>query len=234
MLCNRCGQPLPENSQFCGRCGEAVPVPPTASATPPETSGMAIGSVVSGIFSFFFPAAIAAIVLGHIARSNIRKSAGRLTGNGMALAGLILGYLGLAFIPVIVMIIAAIAIPNLLRARIAANESMAVSSIRSIIAAESRYADSHRDAGYTCSLSDLRNDIDDRLAEGQKYGYVFELRGCAGEGSGTPNTKYQVVANPMTRNQTGSRIFCSDETANIKAIGTNTSGTCLENGTPVQ
>jgi len=233
MLCNRCGQPLPDNSQFCGSCGEAVPMAPTAATTPPETSGMAIGSLVSGIFSFFFPAAIAAIVLGHIARSNIRKSAGRLTGDGMALAGLILGYLGLAFIPVI-LILAAIAIPNLLRARIAANEAMAVSSIRSITSAETRYAESHRSAGYTCSLSDLRNDIDDRLAEGQKYGYVFELRGCAGEGSGTPNTKYQVVANPMTRNQTGSRVFCSDETVNIKTIDANASGTCLENGTPFQ
>jgi type IV pilus assembly protein PilA len=234
MVCNRCGQPLPENSQFCGSCGEAVPIAPTAVTTPPATSGMAIGSLISGIFSFFFPAAIAAIVLGHIARSNIRKSAGRLTGNGVALAGLILGYLGLAFIPVIVMIVAAIAIPNLLRARIAANESMAVSSIRSIIAAESRYADSHRDAGYTCSLSDLRNEIDDRLAEGQKYGYSFELRSCAGEGSGMPNTKYQVIATPMTANQTGSRFFCSDETANIKTIGTNSTGTCLENGTLLQ
>jgi type IV pilus assembly protein PilA len=234
MLCNRCGQPLPENSQFCGSCGEAVPIAPTAVTTPPATSGMAIGSLISGLFSFFFPAAIAAIVLGHIARSNIRKSAGRLTGNGIALAGLILGYLGLAFIPVIVMIVAAIAIPNLLRARIAANEAMAVSSIRSITSAETRYAESHRSAGYTCSLSDLRNDIDDRLAEGQKYGYVFELRGCAAEGSGTPNTKYQVVASPMTRNQSGTRVFCSDETVNIKTIGANSNGTCLENGTPFE
>jgi hypothetical protein len=233
MLCNRCGQPLPENSQFCGSCGEAVPMPPTAVTTPPATSGMAIGSLVSGIFSLFFPAAIAAVVLGHIARSNIRKSAGRLTGNGIALAGLILGYLGLAFIPVI-LILAAIAIPNLFRARIAANEGMAVSSIRSITGAEIRYAESHRTAGYTCSLSDLRNDIDDRLAEGQKYGYVFELRSCSGEGSGTPNTKYQVVASPMTPNQSGTRVFCSDETVNIKKIRANSSGTCLENGTPFE
>lgn len=233
MVCNRCGQPLPENSQFCESCGEAVPITPTAGTTPQETSGLAIGSLIAGLFSFIFPAAITAIVLGHIARSNIRKSAGRLTGNGMALAGLILGYMGLAFIPVI-LILAAIAIPNLLRARIAANEAMAVSSIRSITSAETRYAESHRSAGYTCSLSDLRNDIDDRLAEGQKYGYVFELRGCAGEGSGTPNTKYQVVANPMTRNQTGTRVFCSDETVNIKTIGANSTGTCLENGTPFE
>jgi type IV pilus assembly protein PilA len=231
MLCNRCGQPLPENSQFCGSCGEAVPTTPTAGTTPPATSGMAIGSLISGIFSFFFPAAIAAIVLGHIARSNIRKSGGRLAGDGMALAGLILGYIGLAFIPVI-LIIAAIAIPNLLRARIAANESSAVSSIRVITSTEARYAASHRDAGYTCSLSDLREDIDDRLVDGQKDGYLFDLRACSGGASGMPNTKYQVVASPLTRNQTGMRVFCSDETATIKT--SNSVETCLENGAPFE
>jgi type II secretory pathway pseudopilin PulG len=227
MLCNRCGQPLPENSQFCGSCGEAVPMAPTALTTPPATSGMAIGSLISGIFSFFFPAAITAIVLGHVARSNIRKSAGRLTGDGMALAGLILGYLGLAFIPVI-LILAAIAIPNLLRARIAANESSAVSSIRSITSTEARYAASHRDAGYTCSLSDLREDIDDRLVDGEKDGYLFELRGCAGGAPGMLITKYHVVASPVTPNQTGMRVFCSDETATIKT--SSSVETCSENG----
>ena len=201
MLCNRCGEPLPENSQFCRRCGEAVPITPIAGTTPSATSGMAIGSLVSGIFSLFFPAAIAAIVLGHIARSNIRKSAGRITGDGMALAGLILGYLGLAFIPVI-LILAAIAIPNLLRARIAANESSAAGAVRVITAAETSYAAFHRDAGFTCSLSDLRGEIGDQLAGGQKHGYSFELRGCGGGGAGTPNTKYQVVASPLTPNQT--------------------------------
>jgi type IV pilus assembly protein PilA len=231
MLCNRCGQPLPENSQFCASCGEAVPMPPTIATAPPETSGMAIGSLVSGIFSFFLPAAIAAIVLGHIARSNIRKGAGRLTGNGIALAGLILGYIGLAFIPVI-LIIAAIAIPNLLRARIAANESSAVSSIRVIAAAEARYAASHRDAGYTCSLSDLREDIDDRLAAGQKNGYVFEFIRCEADAPGSPNVRYTIVATPMTPNETGALVYCSDETANVHS-SRSTEG-CLKRGKEAQ
>jgi type IV pilus assembly protein PilA len=243
MLCNRCGQPLPENSQFCGRCGEAVAVQPgavpasTPSALPsialPETSGLAIGSLVAGIFSFIFPAAITAVVLGHIARSNIRKSAGRLTGDGMALAGLILGYMGIAFIPFI-LIIAAIAIPNLLRARIAANESAAVSSIRIINAAEVSYAESHRDAGYTCSLSDLREYIDHDLLSGRKYGYGFDLEGCASGAAGTPNMKYQVVASPMTANQSGARVFCSDETAVVKTGPSSSAEECLENGTAPQ
>ena len=52
-------------------------------------------------------------------------------GDGMAIAGLVLGYIGFAAIPFI-LIIAAIAIPNLLRARMAANEASAVGSLRTI------------------------------------------------------------------------------------------------------
>jgi len=132
MLCSKCGNTIEENSQFCDRCGESVPTAQIATAPAPgaasssETSGKAIGSLVSGIFGLLiFPAAIAAIVLGHISRSEIRKSAGRLKGAGLALGGLIMGYLGLSVIPIL--IIAAIAIPNLLRARIAANEASAIS-----------------------------------------------------------------------------------------------------------
>jgi Domain of unknown function (DUF4190) len=100
-----------------------------------RNSGKAIGSLICGLLAFIFPAAVAAIILGHISRSEIRNSGGQLTGSGMALAGLIFGYIGASFIPF--MIIAAIAIPNLLRARIAANEASGVQAIRTIGAAES-------------------------------------------------------------------------------------------------
>lgn len=87
-----------------------------------HTSGKAIASLICGIFFFILPAAIVAVILGHLSCSEIGKSLGRIRGRGLALAGLILGYFGVAFIPFI-LIIAAIAIPNLLRARIAANEA---------------------------------------------------------------------------------------------------------------
>ena len=72
-----------------------------------------------------FIAGIPAIILGHISLSRIKKSMGRLKGEGMALTGLILGYISLPFI----LIIAAIAIPNLLRAKISANEAAAASTV---------------------------------------------------------------------------------------------------------
>src|SRR4029077_4608513 len=132
----------------------------------------------------------------------------------MAIAGLVLGYLGA--VPMLVLIIAAIAIPNLLRARMAANESAAVASVRTMIVAEAAYSQSHPPAGYTRSLSDLDQAIDRDLASGRKYGYVFELTGCSAGPEGGANVKYQVLAYPMTVNQTGMRAFCSDESAVIK------------------
>jgi hypothetical protein len=137
---------------------------------------MAIGSLICGLFPFFILTPIAAIVLGHVALSQIKRSAGRLKGSGMAIAGLVLGYLSIASIP-IVLIIAAIAIPNVLRARIAANESSAAASVRTLGTAELTYSTMHPEKGFTCTLEDLKNDriIDGALAGGSKTGYVFEL-----------------------------------------------------------
>src|SRR5205807_111127 len=146
-----------------------------AAGIPAATSGKAIVSLVCGLFLFAFPMSILAIIFGHISLSEIRKSAGRLKGEGLAMTGLVLGYVGVAAIPVI-LIIAAIAIPNLLRARMAANEASAAASVRVLVVAEVAYAGSHPEAGYTCALSDLSSAglIDTRLASGQKSGYTFE------------------------------------------------------------
>lgn len=206
---------------------------PVVYQGPAQTSGKAIASLVFGFLFFLLPAAIVAIVLGHISLSEIKKSAGRLEGQGLAIGGLILGYLGIAAIPLI-LIIAAIAIPNILRARMAANESSAASGIRTLNTAEVTYASEHADAGYTCSLSDLRELIGDGLASGAKNGYTFKLQDCTPETVGGPNAKYRVVAYPMTPNQTGVRAFCSDESAVIRVDGNGSAEACLEHGKPLQ
>jgi Domain of unknown function (DUF4190) len=69
-------------------------------------------------FLFPLPCSIVAVILGHLSLSDIRRSAGRLAGRGVAIAGLVFGYVGLWFVPIL--LIAAIAIPNVLRAKIAA------------------------------------------------------------------------------------------------------------------
>jgi hypothetical protein len=67
-------------------------------STPP-TSTTAIISLIGGIAGFtFLPflGSIVAIICGHMAKSEIKKSSGTVGGNGLATAGLILGYLGIA------------------------------------------------------------------------------------------------------------------------------------------
>ena len=228
-LCPACGNSMNVDDSFCRVCGRQTAGAAPVTVAPgfvgtPETNGKAIISLVCGLLFFVPLAFIAAIVFGHLSLSEIRRSAGRLKGEGMAIAGLVLGYGWFLFIPV-VLIIAAIAIPNLLRARIAANESSAIAEISN--------AGARPDIGYTCSLSDLSQQIDSELASGRKNGYAFELTGCASGGEGAGNIKYQVIAYPTARNQTGVRAFCSDESAVIRVDNEGSGQKCLESGTPL-
>jgi hypothetical protein len=72
----------------------------TDYSPPPSNSTMAIVSLVTGILAWvgILPliGAIAAVITGHMAKSEIRKSMGTLGGEGMATAGLVLGYIQLA------------------------------------------------------------------------------------------------------------------------------------------
>jgi hypothetical protein len=75
------------------------PSPYTATiGAPSRTSSMAIVALVLGIISFmglFFIGGIGAVATGHLARREIRDSGGQVTGDGAALAGLILGYVNI-------------------------------------------------------------------------------------------------------------------------------------------
>jgi hypothetical protein len=75
------------------------PPPPAVPQLFPRTAHTAIWSLVLALLSFTFGSlftAIPAVICGHVARSKIRKSGGALGGNGIATAGLILGYMALA------------------------------------------------------------------------------------------------------------------------------------------
>jgi type II secretory pathway pseudopilin PulG len=231
-FCEGCGNSMTVDDSFCRVCGRVAARSAAAPAVAgsAETSGKAIVSLICGLFFFFLPLSIVAIIFGHLSLSDIRKSAGRLKGNGLAIAGLVFGYAGLAILPLL--IIAAIAIPNLLRARMAANESSAVASLRTLITAEVTYATAHPSQGYTCSLSELSESasMNSSLATGQKNGYAFELMGCAAGTESGANARYQVVAYPLRVNQTGLRAFCSDESNVIKVDFGGSARSCVENG----
>jgi type II secretory pathway pseudopilin PulG len=170
-------------------------VAPSSPVEQPVTDGKAIGSMVCGIVSFVIPVlvSIPAVILGHMSRAAIRKSMGRLTGDGMALAGLIMGYISLAFtIPIIiVLIVATIAIPSLLRSRQAANESAAVANLRTINTAEVTYLSTS--GGTYGELEDL---IDTGLLDtrfhGDVSGYRFTIIADGAE--------YFAEAEPVTAN----------------------------------
>ncbi len=72
---------------------------PSASLPPVQAaSTLAIISLISGIVSWFllpFIAAVAAVITGHMAKNEIKKSNGMMSGNGLATAGLVLGYVQL-------------------------------------------------------------------------------------------------------------------------------------------
>ena len=221
--CITCGNQIQDgNATFCPKCGtklspaEKPPTaPPYSAPTPPitpSTNGLAIVSLVCGLLFFVFPAAVAAIIFGHISRSDIRRSGGRKTGAGMALAGLILGYIGVAIIP-IVLIVAAIAIPNLLRAKMAANEASAVASLRLLDVAVMNYSNTH--GKFPETLADINPSFG--FSFRRRSGYVFEYHPIADGQDGSAGSGYSLTASPITAGTTGRRYFFTDQTGVIRA-----------------
>jgi hypothetical protein len=63
-----------------------------------ETNGFAVASLVLGIVWAMWTVSILALVFGYIAKNQIDGSGGRQTGRGMAVAGIVLGWVGVAFL----------------------------------------------------------------------------------------------------------------------------------------
>ena len=149
----------------------------------------------------------------------------------------------LLIVVAIILIIAAIAIPNMMRARISANEASAVSALRTITTAETTYAATYPNTGYTCTLAYLgppsggqpmstqgAGILDDVLAAGQKAGYNFGLQNC----SGTPVASYNSTAAPITIGGTGQRSFCSSTPGIILYSPDGLVASCLSSGQVIQ
>jgi uncharacterized membrane protein len=69
-----------------------------AEVTKPPRNGLAIASLVLGIVWLYWLGSILAVVFGHVALSQIKRSGGEQRGRGMAIAGLVLGYFGVAML----------------------------------------------------------------------------------------------------------------------------------------
>ncbi len=151
----------------------------------------------------------------------------------------------LLIVVAIILIIAAIAIPNLMRSRMAANEASAVSSMRSINTAQIAYNATFPSTGYASTLSALGPPagsaclasgdatsstaclLDNVLQSGTKSGYTFAISNA----TGTPTTTYQVNANPTIAGSTGQRHFFTDATGVIRF---NATTTATSSDSPIQ
>ena len=123
----------------------------------------------------------------------------------------------------IIVLLAAIAIPNLLRARLSANEATAIAAMRTLSTAMESYRAAQSPPAYPTVLTSLNASnppyIDSVLAGGNKSGYTFAL-------SGGGNT-YGIVATPQSENVTGVRSFFVDQSGVVR-VGNSTSGTPIE------
>lgn len=137
----------------------------------------------------------------------------------------------LLIVVAIILIIAAIAIPNYLHSRELANESATVGALRTLNTAQVSYNSAYPTVGYASTLVSMGDGgtpsncggsttpsstnaclIDSALENGTKSGYIFTLTGA----SGTPASTYQFIATPVLPETSGTRYFCSFADAVIR------------------
>ncbi len=116
----------------------------------------------------------------------------------------------------IIVLLAAIAIPNLLRARLNANEATAIASLKTISWAAQTYRTSN--PSYPVNLSELSTSapqyVDAILGSGVKQGYNFTLTGDA--------NSFNTTGEPVTPNVTGVRTFFADTSGVIRSSSNGT------------
>ena len=198
--------------------------------------GFAIASLVLGILGLptiglLGVGAMAGIILGVVALVKARNAPAEYGGRGLAVAGIALAVISILLTPVIG-ILAAIAIPSLLRARISANESAAIGDIRTVISAEAAYQTLN--GGYYDRLeclaapsgcipayagpSVLTPEIA-RAATKNGYRRVFHPGPAVSPRppavSPTSMMSFAYVGVPEKKGTTGVRAFCGDATGQV-------------------
>lgn len=222
--CKKCGAPQTEHPVYTS--DELEPsqtvyyAPPPAGFQPNLKQGLAVASMVIGIANFLFlgifgVTIIAGIVISAIALKKIKRFPLQYGGKSFAVTGLIMNTASVVLL-IPVLIILAIAIPNLQASRRAANEGSAINSLRKIGTAELTYQ-STLGRGAFGTLQDLQNQnlISPDLANGTRHGYRFKVETVSDAGDGWPG--FIVLAVPTDYGSTGRRSFFMDETLVIRA-----------------
>ncbi|MGA2984711.1 MAG: prepilin-type N-terminal cleavage/methylation domain-containing protein [Terriglobia bacterium] len=139
----------------------------------------------------------------------------------------------LLIVVAIILIISAIAVPNFLRSRVAANQASAIESLRVISTGEVAYSTTYG-TGYSASLADLGPPasgqtatstaaglVDEVLAAGLKSGYNFIYTPSLYNAATNTWNGYTLLANPATYGQTGGIYYYTDQSYVIRANSTN-------------
>ena len=205
-----------------------------------ERKGWAVASLVLGLLSLptlgiLGIGALLGIIFGIVALVKASQEPAVYGGKGLAISGIVASALSFVMIPFIG-IIAAIAIPSLLRARVSANEAATIGDLRAVISAEMAYGVSNGGGFDTleCLSTPARcipnyaatapNFIDAGAIESTRHGYVRTFhpgppapRPRPGMPPSSPSSlsAFAYVAVPVTWNRTGTRAFCADSTGQV-------------------
>ena len=187
-----------------------------------KTHGLAIASLVLGclvlipLLGIIF--SLLALIFGIIAISAISKNKETYKGSGLAISGIVLGSIGIIIIPIIALL-AAIAIPNFLRARVNANELHAASVVRTISTAAESYKATN--GQYPQKEEDLVSKDSQYLNETYNNktlnGYTYSVTFTSGN--------YTISAAPEKCYVTGTKIF-------TMKTGELSESKCQTNSTP--
>lgn len=230
--------------------------PPPPPAYGPPRKGMAIASLVLGIVGIptigcLGAGAIAGIVLGVLALIKAGRSPAEYGGKGMAIAGIVLSGLAIPCGG----IVAAIAIPSFLRARVSANEAVAIGDTHSVISAEAAYQSQNN--GFYGPLACLSKPdgcipgyagptfLDAQLASAAaKGGYTRTFHPgppAPADPRVAPNSlvSFAYTAVPVQMGQTGVRGFCGDASGMVCQTMDGSAppvseGTCAQPCTPLR
>ena len=134
----------------------------------------------------------------------------------------------LLIVVAIILALAAMAIPNLMRSKMSANEASAVSSLHAIASAQTTYQITYPTVGYADELTKLAYPPPGQPLDSNHAGIIDWVLGCAaqpcpkagyqfsiGNPIGTPVSAFTAAATPLLQGQTGRRGFCLDQIARI-------------------
>lgn len=201
--------------------------------------GVPIGTIVGGLILYYMTRPGVKLVFSGRRPSELTPAElAAVEADGRGLAVVVIGVLAVVAASIAVLgIVAAVAIPSLVRARISGNEAAAIGQIRSMISAQMAFAAANGNAygeprcllspsecipGYAPSDPAF---LAPETASPERSGYRFEFHagGSAGEtggsagveAGGTGMTSFAYTAEPMQPGETGARAFCGDATGTI-------------------